>query len=111
MSCPLDLVNQSVLFPSEQELRSNQHRVDQLEAKCSQLMAENVELKRLCLYLDEQRQAGWRQLASKNEVGHKSHWSLIENLLRNFFWLILNPQELFQTEPFWTNWIRTENLS
>jgi len=34
--------------------------------KCVKLTGENVELKRLCLYLDKQRQTLWQQLAQKN---------------------------------------------
>uniref|UniRef100_A0A183BJY5 Coiled-coil domain-containing protein n=1 Tax=Globodera pallida TaxID=36090 RepID=A0A183BJY5_GLOPA len=40
---------------------------NQLMKKATKLAAENMELKRLCIYLDEQRQTFWRELSGKTK--------------------------------------------
>ncbi|KAI3422345.1 hypothetical protein GPALN_012868 [Globodera pallida] len=51
----------------KKELLSHQLQMNQLEAKTAKLAAENMELKRLCIYLDEQRQTFWRELSGKTK--------------------------------------------
>ncbi|KAL3113025.1 hypothetical protein niasHT_013490 [Heterodera trifolii] len=57
----------------KKELHSHQHQMNQLEAKTAKLTTENLELKRLCLYLDEQRQAFWRELSSAGQTKSPSN--------------------------------------
>ncbi|KAI1714875.1 CCDC85 family domain-containing protein [Ditylenchus destructor] len=50
------------------EIRSYQVRVGELEAKKESLLSENADLKRLCLYLDEQRQSLIQSLGASRET-------------------------------------------
>ncbi|KAI1717704.1 CCDC85 family domain-containing protein [Ditylenchus destructor] len=52
----------------KQEIRSYQVRVGELEAKKESLLSENADLKRLCLYLDEQRQSLIQSLGASRET-------------------------------------------
>uniref|UniRef100_A0A914BZ60 Potential DNA-binding domain-containing protein n=1 Tax=Acrobeloides nanus TaxID=290746 RepID=A0A914BZ60_9BILA len=52
----------------KQEINAYQSRMQEYEQKQQQLLSENEELKRLCLYLDEQRQAILTQVAERQNM-------------------------------------------